>query len=71
MGYLIPTIAQKNALIGKPFKASTNYNPIEDSLGRWLLTESQVDECTNEEFMFVKLFAKVEFEKKIIVIPIQ
>jgi len=65
IGYLLTT-EQAELLMGNEFKPACRFNPIEDSMGRILLTEKQVDECVNENFMWVKNLEQVEFEKKII-----
>lgn len=60
IGYLL-TAAQKNSLLGQEFKASTKFNPIQDASNRWVLTESQVTECDNPDFQWVKDLPQVDF----------
>ncbi|MBX7204133.1 MAG: hypothetical protein K1X81_01800 [Bacteroidia bacterium] len=53
IGYKL-TESQKNELLGKPFCSDSYFNPVQDVNGDWFISQSEVDNCSNEGYMWVK-----------------
>jgi hypothetical protein len=53
IGYKL-TLEQLELLNGKQYADNSYFNPIQDINGDWFIFESEVKECSNEEFSWVK-----------------
>jgi len=58
------TIKQKNKLINKEFKQDSLFNPIQDINGKWVISVEEIQQCTNENFVWVKDLLLIDFEPK-------
>jgi hypothetical protein len=52
---------QKDALLGVFFAPASQYNPMLDGLGRWVISEEEVGETTNPDFLWVKILPQIDF----------
>ena len=59
------TIEQKDELIGKQFMVDVYFNPIQDNNNNWVISIQEIDQCVNEEFMWVKDLGLIPYEPKI------
>jgi hypothetical protein len=57
----ILTETEKNSLIGKNFTDDSYFNPIQDNNGNWIISTEEINQCTNEEFIWVKNLTLIEF----------
>ena len=59
------TLAQKDSLVGAEFTSNSLFNPIEDSNGVWVITEEEVECCTDMNCCWVKELPSIEYSPKI------
>lgn len=54
---------QKNLLIEQfcSIKNEIKFNPIKDSLNRWIISQEEIKTCDNEEFYWIKDLEPIEF----------
>jgi hypothetical protein len=57
------TIAQKNQLIGVEFITDCFYNPVQDGNSNWIISIEEVEQTTNENFLWVKDLPQIEYVK--------
>lgn len=57
--YLL-TSEQADALRGQYINSATQYNPVLDGVGRWIITNEQVEQTENPEFLWVKSLPTIE-----------
>lgn len=58
------TIEQKDELIGQQFMVDVYFNPIQDNNDNWVISIEEIDQCVNEEFMWVKDLELIPYEPK-------
>lgn len=56
------TIEQKDSLIGQNYKSLSQFNPIEDNNGDWVISVEEVDNCTNVSYQWVKTLPLINYE---------
>ena len=57
------TTTQKNKLIGVEYIPNCTYNPVQDGNDNWVITSEEVNQTTNEEFLWVKDLPQIEYVK--------
>jgi hypothetical protein len=55
---------QKEALASQKITDCSMFNPVLDYYDRWVISEQEIQACTNPEFQWVRLLALTEFEPK-------
>jgi len=60
--YLL-TVAQKNQLLGVEYIADCTYNPLEDANGNWIISQIEVEQTIDENFLWVKNLRQIEYVK--------
>lgn len=48
------TELQKDKLVGQLYAPRSYYNPIQDFYDNWIISVGEIEQCTNEEFMWLK-----------------
>jgi predicted DNA-binding transcriptional regulator len=48
------TELQKDELVGQLYAPYSYYNPIQDIENNWIISVGEIEQCTNEEFMWLK-----------------
>jgi hypothetical protein len=48
------TISQKNLLLGKKYDGVQYFNPVSDFYGHWFISQEEIENTTNNEFLWVK-----------------
>lgn len=61
------TEAQKNALVGQLYDGVQLFNPFQNIENEWCISAEEVNECTNEDCMFVKDLEMIPFIGKSII----
>jgi hypothetical protein len=56
------TVAQKNKLIGVEYIADCIYNPLEDANGNWIISEGEVEQTIDENFLWVKDLPQIDYK---------
>jgi hypothetical protein len=54
MNVAILTTAQKDLLIGELYTTDSYFNPIQDADNNYVISEEEINFCTNPDFLFVK-----------------
>ena len=55
------TTTQKNKLIGVEYIPNCTYNPVQDGNGVWVITSEEVDQTTNENFIWIKDLPQIDY----------
>jgi hypothetical protein len=63
------TEEEKESLEGQEFAHDSRYHAIQDVNDDWFITELQVNQTIEDEFLWVKDMDLIEFEPKIIELP--
>lgn len=58
------TKKQKDKLIGIEFIPNNTYNPIQDANGNWIITQGEVEQTTDENYLWVKDLPQIDFKPK-------
>lgn len=59
------TEKEKDALIGQLYMPDSYFNPIQDADNNWFISVEEIDQCTNDEFMWVKDLPLIPYNPKI------
>ena len=65
------TEAQKDELIGQMYDEDSYFNPIQDINDNWIISVEEIDQCVNEQFMWVKELPLIPYEPKPIPNPFE
>jgi hypothetical protein len=60
----ILTEEQKDLLVGQWFALDSHFNPVQDINDNWFISVEEIDQCINEEFMWVKKLKLINYEPK-------
>lgn len=60
------TPLQRNKLIGIEYIKDCNYNPIEDANGIWIISSEEVEQTTDENYLWVKDLPQIDYNPKIV-----
>ena len=60
IGYKI-SAEQATQISGKHFNSSSIFNPVPDINGDYFIFEGEVNDCTNEEYLWVKELTPSEY----------
>ena len=61
--YLL-NIEQKDSLIDSYFISGNKFYPIQDIDDNWIISENEVIQCTNPDFMWIKNLPVIEYKPK-------
>ena len=61
------TIEQKDELIGQQFMVDVYFNPVQDINDNWFISVEEMDQCVNENFMWVKDLELIDYEPKLFI----
>jgi hypothetical protein len=64
------TTEQKNQLVNQQFLPNCYFNPLEDNNGDWVISIEEMNNCTNEEFQWVKTLPLIDYVPKSTVDPL-
>ena len=56
------TEQQKDLLIGQMYVIDVYFNPIQDINGIWIISQTEVNNCINEQFMWIKDLELINYE---------
>ena len=65
--YLL-TELQKNDLVGKLYAPDSFFNPIQDNDLNWVISQEEVNQCSNPEFTWVKDLPMIEYKPKEVIL---
>lgn len=58
------TETQKDSLVGQTYAEDSFFNPIETANLDWIISVEEMNQCTNEEFSWVKDLPLIEYVAK-------
>jgi hypothetical protein len=58
------TEEQKNQLDGQLFDIDSYFSPIQDNNNNWVISIEEIDQTTNEEFLWVKELPLIPYDPK-------
>jgi hypothetical protein len=58
---IILTEEEKNQLVGQKFDGVQFFNPVLDGNGNWIISEQEVEFCTDEQFNWIKGKELIDF----------
>ena len=58
------TIDQYDQVVGQIFDEDSFFNPIQDANDDWIISEEEINFCTNPEFFWVKNLPLIEYLPK-------
>ena len=63
----ILTEEQKDLLVGQEFMVDVYFNPVQDINNNWFISVEEMDQCVNENFMWVKYLELIDYEPKLFI----
>jgi hypothetical protein len=69
MKVAILTTNQKDQLQGQQYTTDSYFNPIQDLNNNWIISQEEMNSCTNEEFQWVKTLPLIDYIPKPTVDP--
>ena len=63
------TEQQKDLIVNQLFCIDSHFNPIQDINDNWVISLEEVNQCSKEEFNFVKTLPLIDYVPKPVVIP--
>ena len=58
------TATQKNKLVGVEYIPNCSYNPIQDGSGVWIITSEEVEQTTDENYLWIKDLPQIDYKPK-------
>ena len=55
------TIEEKDLLLGQQYAPDSYFNPIQDSVGDWVISTEEINQNTNEEFNWLNDINLIEY----------
>jgi hypothetical protein len=62
-GVVVVSKTRANKLKGEDFTRDSYFNPILDSLGRWVVSKEEVDMLTDSQFIYLKKMPVIRYMK--------
>lgn len=62
-GVVVISKTRANKLKGEDFTTDSYFNPIKDSLGRWVVSKEEVDMLTDSQFIYLKTMPVIRYMK--------
>ena len=58
------TETQKDELIGQIYAPDSYFNPIQDIDNNWVISQEEMSQCVNPDFLWVKDLPLIEYKPK-------
>jgi hypothetical protein len=58
------TETQKDELVGQWYAPDSYFNPIEDADNNWVISQEEMEQCVNPNFLWVKDLPLIEYKPK-------
>jgi len=58
------TIEQYNEIVGQLYAPDSYFNPIQDADNNWIISQEEINFCTNPEFIWVKELPLIIYKPK-------
>lgn len=58
------TIEQYNEIVGQLYAPDSYFNPIQDADNNWIISQEEINFCTNPEFYWIKDLPLIEYKPK-------
>lgn len=66
----ILTIAEKDSILGIKYDGIQYFNPVQDVDGNWVISEEEINNCTNVDFQWVKSLILSVFNPPVMIDPL-
>jgi hypothetical protein len=63
----ILTEEQKDLLAGQEFMVDVYFKPVQDINDNWFISVEEMDQCVNENFMWVKDLDLIDYQPKLFI----
>lgn len=63
MKVAIITQEQKDLITGRKFVKSVFFNPVKDADYNWVISETEINNCINKDFLFLKELKLIEYNE--------
>ena len=60
------TIEQKDEITGQLYAPDSYFNPIQDINDNWIISQEEMNQCCDSQFLWVKDLPKIEYNPIII-----
>jgi hypothetical protein len=60
------TETQKNLLLGVSYDGTCFFNPIKDTNENWIISNEEINSCSNLDYQWIKTLPLIEFKPKTI-----
>jgi hypothetical protein len=57
------TIEQKDELIGQSYAQDSYFYPVQDADNNWIISTQEIDNCVNEQFLWIKELPLIEYKQ--------
>jgi hypothetical protein len=64
------TIAEKDSVLGIKYDGIQYFNPVQDADENWVISEEEINNCTNVDYQWVKSLTLSVFNPPIIIDPL-
>ena len=58
------TETQKDELVGQWYAPDSYFNPIEDADNNWVISQEEMEQCVNPDFLWVKDLPLIEYKPR-------
>lgn len=58
------TETQKDELVGQWYATDSYFNPIQDADNNWVISQEEMSQCVNPDFLWVKDLPLIEYKPK-------
>jgi len=58
------TETQKDELVGQWYAPDSYFNPIEDADNNWVISQEEMEQCVNPDFLWVKNLPLIDYNPK-------
>jgi hypothetical protein len=65
MEVVLLTLEQKDEIVGQQFAPDSYFYPIQDKNDNWIISQEEMNQCINPQFLWVKDLLLIEYEPKI------
>ena len=60
------TIEEKDLLVGNQFNEGTYFNPIQDNSDNWVISQEEINACTDNVFNWLSNIPLIDYVPKVI-----
>jgi hypothetical protein len=58
------TLEQKEEIVGQHYAPDSFFYPIQDAVDNWVISQEEMQQCCNSQFLWVKDLPVIEYQPK-------